>query len=137
MEMETGVTVPLPLLEDIFRLLDYLGGLGVSGGRRFDCTAPWELELKIKRLQDRVVETYLLTVGGITEEERDDLEEWAAGGNSVYENPYLFCDESGRPMDFINACRAELDMRLNPSGYFGDAADGGEGDNWDDEDLPF
>ena len=137
MDMETGVTVPLPLLEDIFRLLDYLGGLGVSVGRRFDYTALWELELKIKRLQDHVVETYLLTVVGITEEERDDLEEWVAGGNSVYENPYLFCDESGRPMDFINACRAGLGMCQNLSGYVGDASDDGAGGNWDDGELPF
>jgi hypothetical protein len=140
--MAASVSVPSSLLEDIFRLLGCLGDLGDPrsrfrkngrGIRIEDDSVLWELKFRIGRLQSQIVETYLLTVGGVTEDEMRDLEEWVADGNSVYDNPCLLCDGSGRPMDFINASRVWLDMCLNPSDYFGDAAGGGS----DDEDLPF
>lgn len=126
--MDASVSVPLPLLEDIFRLLDCLDDLGRDDSRKGGRdVALWELGLKIERLRSRIVETYLLTVDGPTEDELRDLEEWVAGGNSVYDNPCLLCDESGRTMDFIGGCRAWLDM----------CEAGSSGDAGDDEDLPF
>jgi hypothetical protein len=93
--------------------------------------------LKIKQLQGRIVETYLLTVDDVTEDERHELMEWIADGNFVYDNPHLIYNESGCPMDFINGCRVVLDMCQNPSDYFGDVPTEGERDNRIDEDIPF
>ena len=129
--MNMSVTVPLSLLEDIFRLLDYLErrddhydeGLPFQGaGYSLLCehdNALWELWLKIRRLQDRVVETYLLTIGDITEDEEHDLLQWIAAGGSVYDNPYLIYDDSGCLVDFINGCRICIKMGKDPSGFFG------------------
>ena len=144
--MSTGVTVSLSLLEDIFRLLYYLDMLGdhddlhfhKSGySQRFEHdTALWELKLKIKRLQGQIVDTYLLTVGDITKDEMRDLLEWVAAGRSVYDNPCLLYDETGYPMDFISACRMDLEMTEDPSSFFGERLDASGDDGWDDE-LPF
>jgi len=119
--MDICIEVPLYLLEDIFRLLEYLNALadrdslysqknGCTSHFEHDC-ALWELKLKIKRLQSPIVETYLLTFGDITEDEKRDLREWVAAGNSVYDNPCHYCDEKGSPMDYISAMRV-LDEQL-------------------------
>jgi hypothetical protein len=144
--MGTSITVSTYLLEDIFRLLEYLNTLsdhdelhfhksGYSLRLEHDNTL-WELKIKIRQLQGRIVETYLLTVGDITEDERRDLLEWVAAGKSVYDNPCLIYDDSGRPMDFINACRLDLEMAENPSDFFSERLDTVEDGGWDDE-LPF
>ena len=145
--MDMSVSVPLPLLDDIFRLLDYLDDVGDRDDLHFHKTgySPrferdntlWELKLKIKRLQRPIVETYLLTVGDITEDEMHALKEWIADGNSIYDNPYALCDGSGRPMDFINGLRTELDMYWNPSDYFGDAEPERSSDGWNDANPAF
>ena len=145
--MAMTVEVPVLLLEDIFRLLDYLDDVGDRDCPHFRKTgrgpcfgsdnALWELKLKIKRLQRQIVETYLTTIDGVTEEERNDLYEWVAGGDSVYDNPCSIYDESGQPMDFINGCRMALDMYLNRSDCFGGAGPEWADGNWDEEDLPF
>ena len=110
-----NVEVSLNILEDIFRLLDYLDDLGTYDVLFFDkagysqClehdNAFWNLKLKIKQIRLQVVKTYLRTIEDITKDEIHDLHEWVEDGNSVYDNPYLIYDSSGRPMDFINACR--------------------------------
>lgn len=131
--MSMNITVPSSLLEDIFRLLDYLdmrGGhddlhihkSGYSLRLEHD-NAVWELKLKIKQLQSQIVETYLLTIGDITDSERQELLDWVAAGRSVYDNPCLIYDESGCPMDFINAVRMDLEMTENPSSFFGEEPD--------------
>ena len=149
-----SVAVPAPLLEDIFRLLDYLdpryGRDGIHSHRsgytqrlEHDNTL-WQLWIKINQLQHQIVDTYLLTVKDVTEDENRDLNEWVARGHSVYDNPYTVYDERGQPMDYINGCRVGLDMAENPSHYFGNAATesaGGDGYGndlpWDDDDLPW
>ena len=144
--MATGIEVPLHLLEDIFRLLDYLGELSVYDdlffqkygySQRFEHdNALWELKLKIRQLQGQIVDTYLLTVDGISDDEMHDLVEWVAGGHSVYDNPCLIYDDSGRPMDFISACRLDAEMSAGPPLFFWDDPDdtniGGR-----DRDVPF
>ena len=148
-----SVAVPASLLEDIFRLLDFLdpryGHNGLhflrSGySQRFELdNSLWQLWIKINQLQLQIVDTYLLTVKDVTEDEKRDLNEWIARGYSVYANPYLISDASGSPMDFINGCRVGLDMVENPALYFGSApeceGDDGNDDDlpWDDGDLPF
>ena len=144
--MGTSVTVSSYLLEDIFRLLDYLdmrsghdelhfqkSGYGLR--IEHDNTL-WELKIKIRQLQSQIMETYLLTIGDITEDEMEDLREWVAAGKSVYDNPCLICDESGRPMDFINACRMDLEMDEYPPNVFSDEPDTAVDGGWG-EDLPF
>jgi hypothetical protein len=146
--MGKSVTVSSYLLEDILRLLDYLNIQCDYDNRHFHKSgystrmeqdnALWELRVKIKRLQDQVFDTYLLTVDDITESEMADLLEWVAAGRSVYDNPCFAYDESGRPMDFINGCRAafEIDEDENPSSFVCGEPDAGDGSGWGD-DLPF
>jgi len=144
--MGTNITVSTYLLEDIFRLLGYLNTLSDHDDLHFHKSgyslrlehdnALWELKIKIRQLQGQIVETYLLTVGDITEDEMRDLIDWVAAGRSVYDNPCLIYDESGRPMDFINACRMDLEMTENPSDFFSERLDAVEDGGWDDE-LPF
>jgi hypothetical protein len=144
--MDMSVSVPSHLLVDIFRLLDYLGGLSDQDDLfshksgyipRFEHdNALWELKLKIKQLQLQILETYLLTVGDIDESERHGLEEWFAGGNSVYDNPYSLYDESGCPMDYINGCRIGMQIDEGPSRFFRGGPDDAGYDGCD-EDPPF
>jgi hypothetical protein len=144
--MAMSVAVPLSLLEDIFRLLDYLDRLSDRDDLYFHKlryshhfehdTALWELGLKVKQLKSQVVDTYLLTVNGITEDEKHDLWEWVAAGNSVYDNPYSLFNDSGCPMDFINGCRIGIEMAEDPSHFFVIEPDVISNGDWDDE-LPF
>ena len=131
--MAMHISVPAHLLEDIFRLLEYLGDLSARDDLHFHKSgysprfehdnALWELKLKIRQLQGQIVDTYLLTVNGITDDEMHDLEEWVAGGHSVYDNPCLIYDESGCPMDFINACRLDVEMSGDLPLFFWDDPD--------------
>jgi len=110
-----NIAVSLYLLEDIFRLLDYFDELGNRDELFFDKAgysqrlehdnSLWNLKLLIKQIRLQVVETYLRTIDDITKDEMNDLYEWVEDGNSIYNNPYMIFDSSGRPMDFINACR--------------------------------
>jgi len=126
--MDMNVAVPAHLLEDIFRLLDYLGDLsdyddlnchktGYSPRLDHD-NSRWHLKFKIKQLQACIVETYLQTIGDIADDEMHELEEWVARGRSVYDNPNYIYDDSGRPMDFINAYRVDIEMSEDPSSFF-------------------
>ena len=45
-----------------------------------------------------------------TAEERREVWEWVRDGNSVYENPWQICAESGRPMDFLSGMRADREF---------------------------
>jgi hypothetical protein len=123
--MDMRVTVPLYLLEDIFRLLIYLDHRADRDDSRFHKsardhrfqhdTALWELKLKIKRLQGQIVETYLMTFYDVNDEERLALRDWVASGESVYDNPCHYCDKKGNPMDYISAMR-DLDEQLEERG---------------------
>jgi len=145
--MDKRVTVPLTLLEDIFRLLDYLDPRygrdslhfqksGYSQRLEHENTL-WGLWIKINQLQTRIMDTYLLTIGDITEHERRSLDEWVARGYSVYDNPYSISNASGSPMDFINGCRVGLDMDENPSHYFDSEETERADDDWVDDELPW
>jgi len=149
------VAVPARLLGDILRLLDYLGARNPHNGLHFlnsgysqrleHENTLRQLWIKINQLQHQIVDTYLLTVKDVTEDERRDLNGWIEHGYSVYENPYTIFDERGQSMDYINGCRVGLDMDENPSHYFGNAdesecagGDGGDGVlPWDIRGTPF
>ena len=57
------------------------------------------------QLLDKYESTYAMTKG-----ERQELYKWVAQGNSPYDNSSLIADESGYPMDFVSALRAEKDL---------------------------
>jgi len=57
---------------------------------------------------------YEASIADLTEQERKGLHEWVGNGNRVVENPCCYCDESGRPMDYISAVRLDEDI----IGYF-------------------
>jgi len=144
--MDMSINVPSSLLEDIFRLIDYLGDLSDHDNLHFHKTgykprfehdnALWELKLKIKRLQTYIVDTYLLTVDDATEYEMDALEEWVADGNSVYDNPFSVYDDSGRLMDFINGCRIGMELAEDFLRFYVGAPDDTD-NSVCDEDPPF
>ena len=136
--MNKYIMIPQYLFEDILRLLDYLdNSFSSKNGQnmilKYD-TAYWELCLKIRRLQS--VETYPLIVDNMTEDERHDLHEWVADGNSPYDNPFLLCDDSGRPMDYINACRMALEMFDDTSNLLDEETGDNSYGDWDGY-LPF
>jgi hypothetical protein len=59
-----------------------------------------------------------------------------AHGKSVNNNPYLFYEENGYPMDLIAASRVAEDMMHNPEDYC--QKHGAElSDGIEDEDPPF
>jgi len=63
------------------------------------------------------LKSYEAEIEDLTDEERKDLHEWVADGNSVYDNPYYMSEDNGKPMDYIEAIRITADMRENPENY--------------------
>ena len=133
------------ILEDIYRLLDYLGWLadndrlhfrqsGYSSTFERD-TALWELKHKIRFLIPHIYDTYYHSFDDITEDEERDLDEWIKDGNSIFNNPYHYSDESGSPMDFINACRFNTELYEEHLKSGDVETDTSPSDDWDD--LPF
>jgi len=82
------------------------------------------------------LEEYMASIGSLTDEEKQELSEWVASGNSVYDNPHFFSDERGFPLGFIEAFRANIDMCENPSDYFRMESPESD-DGCDGEELPF
>jgi len=136
------------VLEDIYRLLDYADWLADNGALHFQKSGYparlerdnvlWELKFKLKHMKPHIVDTYFLSFKDITEEEKRDLQEWVADGNSIFDNPYCYSDESGRPMDFINACRFNTELYEEYMKSANLVQDTSQSDDWDwDDDLPF
>jgi hypothetical protein len=69
-----------------------------------------EDEKWLKELLRKELRQYKETISDITEEEKRELKEWVASGHSPYENPFFLHDDSGRPMDYIAACRISAEM---------------------------
>ena len=139
--MDMSVAVPSYLLQGIFRLIDYLAAVSDRDDLHFHKAgysqllerdnALWELKFKIRQLHSHIVDTYLLTVDAVAQDELDALNRWVAGGGSVYDNPYSLYDDSGLPMDFINGCRIAQDLAL----HFCAIRHDDDGDR--DGDIPF
>lgn len=127
-------------MEDIFKVVEYLDAISAprphqeGRGCQFERDiAFWELRLKISQLHVQIAETYLLTVDGVTEDEKRAFREWVEAGNSIYDNPYSLYNESGCPMDFINGCRNGSELAAKPYEFLG-CEYGGPDDGWDGED---
>jgi hypothetical protein len=66
-----------------------------------------------KELLRGELEHYLELNDDLTLSEFEKLKEWVLSGNSVHENPYLLSDESGCPMDYIEAIRCYEEDAIN------------------------
>jgi len=53
----------------------------------------------------------------MTAEEKEELREWMAHGNSVNNNPYLLYGENGCLMDLIAARRTSEEMAAHPERF--------------------
>ena len=63
----------------------------------------WKEEFRRENLRD--MRSYLKRFPDATPEEKKALRSWVRKGRSPYENGWYIANESGGPMDFINALR--------------------------------
>ena len=96
---------PFYVYDETGSLMDY-----VSAFR--DLTKEHKISL-LKELKE-----YTATIEDLTDEELNDLCEWVADGNSVYDNPCYISEDNGKPMNYIEAVRIMADMRENPENYW-------------------
>ena len=95
------------------------------------------LEKQLKSILQKDLKRYLESIGPLTGDENVELREWVRAGNSVSNNPYHICDESGWPMDFINGCRFGDEMCENLSNYNPEEATTLNDVSYTEEELPF
>jgi len=69
-----------------------------------------ETKKELKNMLRKELKEYEATIGVLSDEERNDLHEWVANGNSVHDNPGAVSGENGLPMDYINARRLIEEM---------------------------
>lgn len=78
------------------------------------------IDLELKKMLCKELNTlreYEEMLDSMSTEEKEELREWMAHGNSVNSNPYLFYEENGCLMDLIAASRVHEDMCRNPDDY--------------------
>jgi len=98
------------------------------------------IDLELKTLLKEELQTlqeYVEMFDEMTQEEKDELREWMAHGNSVNSNPHLLYGEKGCPMDFVSASRTAEDMAVNPEQYHWSGAEDGDSERIQDPDMPF
>jgi hypothetical protein len=101
--------------------------------------------MKNKYLSRPDVQQYLSQFPDVTPTEKAELLKWIKAGNSPYDNDEYVCDDTGRPMDYINAMRFWKDMYeeylADPVGFrerfLPDAEPCTQVDTGGDDDLPF
>jgi hypothetical protein len=81
----------------------------------------------------RQLRRYLKSVGNLSYEEKTELIEWVDDGNSVYDNPFDFYGENGRPIDFITSRRLLFEILNNMP----DSSDGNPDNSEEIDELPF
>ena len=79
---------------------------------------------------------YMQNTVGMTKSEINELREWVASGNSVYDNPYFYSDDSGWPMDYISAMRFDEEICAQMAGRL-EASPPSDGDLDDETDSIF
>ena len=65
--------------------------------------------MTIKEYLQREASEYIANTD-VSPAERQDLLGWIRDGNSVYDNPWLMTDESGRLLDYVQAMRIADDL---------------------------
>jgi hypothetical protein len=97
-----------------------------------------DMELRnLLRTELQTLQEYVKMFDSMTIEEKDELREWMANGNSINSNPYLLYGENGVLMDFIDARRTNEDMMANPEQYRGIDVEGDDSGRLEDTDMPF
>ena len=74
-----------------------------------DTMKQWKAEFRRQNFRDMRI--YLKQFPDVTPEEKSALRNWVKSGHSPYENGDYIANESGGPMDFINALRFWEDVR--------------------------
>lgn len=64
---------------------------------------------EIRELLEKQLKEYESNVK-LTKEERRELHEWVASGQSPYDNGSYLCDCTGVPLDFVHALRLEKEF---------------------------
>lgn len=72
---------------------------------------------EVKDALQKELRQYEAAIGCLAPDERKELREWVAAGNSANGNPYCYADESGYPLGFVEAARLAADMLACPEGY--------------------
>ena len=73
---------------------------------------------EIRNALRRELKQYEASIGDLAPDERKELRQWVADGNSVYENAYWLAGEDGNPLCYISANRFVADMLNQPENYF-------------------
>jgi len=68
------------------------------------------LDKAARSLLRKEMNTYMQNIGDMTVDEKNDLYEWVASGNSVYDNPFCYSDERGNPLDYLSTMRVVKDQ---------------------------
>ena len=72
---------------------------------------------EIRNVLRRELKQYEASVGDLSPDERKELHQWVADGNSVYENAFWLAGEDGNPLCYIAAMRLVSDMLNHPEDY--------------------
>jgi hypothetical protein len=78
---------------------------------------------------------YIKSIGYINDNEKNELNQWVADGNSVYDNPFDIYDDVGNPIDFINGYRLIIEMCNTYTNSFEQNFDSLS--RYDPDELPF
>jgi hypothetical protein len=74
---------------------------------------------------------------GMTAEEKEELREWMASGNSINSNPYLLYGDNGELMDLVNARRVAEEMAAYPERFRSTDVENQENRSLLFDDVPF
>ena len=97
-----------------------------------------DLELRtLLRDELRALHLYIQIFGEMAKDEKNELCEWMAQGNSVNSNPFSIYGENGCLMDFINARQFVEEMAGNCGIYLRDDGHELDAEPAQDQDLPF
>ncbi len=123
---------------------DELGELETTERGYVDPEILKEWRTEFRRENRRELRDYLKRFPDAAPEEKDALRNWVRAGNSPYDNGDFIAEESGCPMDFINALRLMKDMYReylsDPDGFqrrMDPIPDASPVDGSDGVDLPF
>ena len=87
-------------------------------GKPIDCISSYRRCVEEHKTASRTEPgEYGAALADLTDGERDDLRGRGLGGDGVFVNPYHMPDDSGSPIDYIEAAGTAAGMRENPELY--------------------
>jgi hypothetical protein len=97
-------------------------------------------DMDLRNMSSKELETlseYEEIFDGMTAEEKEELREWMANGNSVNSNPYLLYGDNGELMDLLNARRVAEEMAAYPERFRSPVVEDQENGSLLFDDVPF